>query len=182
MPYPPEVFLYNSGNGLIAEETGYDTEQMKREHDENYIKLNREEKEVYEAVVESVNSNKVASSGIVAILLDDGRTTHSRFHIPIIVDQCSVAGIKHDTDVAELLQNTSLIIWDEASMQHRHGIESVDPSRSSRPFGGITVIFDGDYRQTLLVIPKASGGETVGSTLNRSKLWEFCKVFTLLRT
>ncbi|XP_074374145.1 uncharacterized protein LOC141714530 [Apium graveolens] len=29
MPYPPEVFLYNSGNGLIAEETSYDTEQMK---------------------------------------------------------------------------------------------------------------------------------------------------------
>ncbi|XP_074376809.1 uncharacterized protein LOC141718324 [Apium graveolens] len=58
MPYLPEVFLYNSGNGLIAEETGYDTEQMKRQHDENYIKLNREQKEVYEAIVKSVNSNK----------------------------------------------------------------------------------------------------------------------------
>ncbi|XP_074361295.1 uncharacterized protein LOC141701561 [Apium graveolens] len=75
-------------------------------------------------------------------------------------------------------------------MQHRHGIESVDkclrdimapidPSRSSRPFGGITVVFGGDYRQTLSVIPKASRGETVRSTLNRSKLWDFCKVFTL---
>ncbi|XP_074327973.1 uncharacterized protein LOC141665888 [Apium graveolens] len=215
MPYPPEVFLYNSGNGLIAEETGYDREQMKRQHDENYIKLNREQKEVYEAVVESMNSNKgeqffvygsggcgktfvwqtllcrlrserkivfpVASSGIAVVLLDGGRTAHSRFHIPIIVDQCSVAGIKHDINLAELLQNTSLIIWDEAPMQHRHGIESVDkclrdimahidPSRSSRPFGGITVVFGGDYRQTLLVIPKASRGETIGSTLNRSKL------------
>ncbi|XP_074361234.1 uncharacterized protein LOC141701490 [Apium graveolens] len=105
MPYPPEVFLYNSGNGLIAEETGYDTEQMRRKHDENYIKLNKEQKEVYEAVVKS----------------------------------------------------------DEAPMQHRHGIESVDkclrdtmapidPSRSSRPFDGITVVFGGDYRQTLLLI------------------------------
>ncbi|XP_074327954.1 uncharacterized protein LOC141665870 [Apium graveolens] len=194
MPYPPEVFRDNSGNGLIAEETGYNTEQMKRQHDENYIKLNREQKEVYEAVVESVNSNKgeqffgygsggygktfvwqtllrrlhseckivlpVSSSGIVAVLLDGGRTAHSRFHIPIIVDQCSIVGIKHGTDLAELLQNTSLIIWDEAPMQHRHGIESVDkclrdimapidPSRSSRPFGGITVVFGGDYRQTL---------------------------------
>ncbi|XP_074327161.1 uncharacterized protein LOC141665077 [Apium graveolens] len=194
MPYPPEVFLYNSGNGLIAEEIGYDTEQMKRQHDENYIKLNREQNEVYEVVVKSVNSNKgeqffvygsgecekifvwqtllcrlrserkivlpVASSGITAILLDGGSTTHSRFHIPIIVDQCSVAGIKHDTDLPELLKNTSLIIWDEAPMQYRHGIESVDkclrdimapidPSRSSRPFGGITVVFGGDYCQTL---------------------------------
>ncbi|XP_074327666.1 uncharacterized protein LOC141665580 [Apium graveolens] len=144
MPYPPEVFLYNIGNGLIAEKTGYDTEQMKRQHDENSIKLNREQKEVYEAVVESVNSNKggkffvygsggcgktfvwktllcylrlerkivfpVASSGIATVLLDGGRTVHSRFHIPIIIDQCYVAGIKHDIDLAEFLQNTSLII------------------------------------------------------------------------
>ncbi|XP_074323619.1 uncharacterized protein LOC141660527 [Apium graveolens] len=150
MPYPPEVFLYNSGNGLIAEETGYDTEQMLRQHDENYIKLNKEQKEVYEAAVESVNSNKgeqffvygsggcgkifvwqtflfllcsehkivlpLASLGIVAAFLDGGRMAHSRFHIPIILDQCSVVGIKHDTDLAELLQNTSLIIWDEAPM------------------------------------------------------------------
>ncbi|XP_074346781.1 uncharacterized protein LOC141685588 [Apium graveolens] len=189
MPYPPEVFLYNSSNGLIAEETGYDTDKMKRQHDENYIKLNREQKEVYEAVVESVNSNK-ASSGIAAVLLDGGRTAHSRFHIPIIVDQCSVVGIKHSTDLTELLQNTSLIISDEAPMQHQHGIENVnkclrdiiapiDPSRSSRPFGGITIVFGGDYRQTLPVITKASKGETVGSTLNRSKLWDFYKVFTL---
>ncbi|XP_074342691.1 uncharacterized protein LOC141680334 [Apium graveolens] len=75
-------------------------------------------------------------------------------------------------------------------MRHRHGIKSVDkclrdyispidPNRSSRPFGGITVVFGGDYRQTLPVIPKASQGETVGSTLNRSKLWDFCEVFTL---
>ncbi|XP_074323603.1 uncharacterized protein LOC141660514 [Apium graveolens] len=160
MPYPPGSLFYNSGNGLIAEETGYDTEQMKRQHDENYIKLNREQNEVYEAIFESVNFNKgeqffvygsggcgkifvyqillcrlhserkivfpVASLGIVAIFLDGGRTAHSRFHIPIIVDQCSVAGIKHGKNVAELLKNTILIIWDEAPMQHRHGIYSVD--------------------------------------------------------
>ncbi|XP_074322911.1 uncharacterized protein LOC141659882 [Apium graveolens] len=202
MSYLPEVFLYNNGNGLIIDETGYDIEKMRKQHDANYIKLNKEQKEVYESVVESVNSNKdeqffvyesggcgkifvwktllcrlrsehkiilpVASSGIAAIFLDGGRTAHSRFHIPIILDQCSVVEIKHSSNLVELLQNTSLIIWDEASMQHRHGIESVDkclrdimgpidPSRLSRLFGEITVVFGGDYRQTLSNMRPHSG-------------------------
>ncbi|XP_074323777.1 uncharacterized protein LOC141660688 [Apium graveolens] len=49
-------------------------------------------------------------------------------------------------------------------MQHRHAIESVDCSlrdimsaidkrRAKKPFGGITVVFGGDYRQILPVIP-----------------------------
>ncbi|XP_017221354.1 uncharacterized protein LOC108198085 [Daucus carota subsp. sativus] len=132
----------------------------------------------------------VASSGIAAVLLPGGRTAHSRFHIPLKVDQHSTAGIKQGTDIAELLHKTSLIIWDEAPMQHRHALECVDRSlrdimsvidtnRKYRPFGGITVVFGGDYRQILPVIPKAPRAVVVGATLNRSKLWEQCEVFTL---
>ncbi|XP_074346255.1 uncharacterized protein LOC141685029 [Apium graveolens] len=68
----------------------------------------------------------VASSGIAGVLLPGGRTAHSRFHIPIKLDQSSVAHIKHGSDIAELIKQTSLVIWDEAPMQHRHGFESVD--------------------------------------------------------
>ncbi|XP_074346810.1 uncharacterized protein LOC141685613 [Apium graveolens] len=102
----------------------------------------------------------------------------------------STAGIRHGTDIAELIQQTDLIIWDEAPMQHRHVFESVDRSlrdimsaidkrRAKKPFGGIIVVFGGDYRQILPVIPKASRAEIVGSTLNKSKIWEFCQVFLL---
>lgn len=132
----------------------------------------------------------VASSGIAAVLLPGGRTAHSRFQIPIKLDQSSVAGIKHGSDIAELIKQTSLIIWDEVPMQHRHGIESVDRSlrdimssvdsrRKRIPFGGITVVFGGDFRQTLPVIPKASKAEVVNASLNQSRLWDFCKVFVL---
>lgn len=127
----------------------------------------------------------VASSGIAATLQPGGRTAHSRFHIPLKLDHYSVAGIKHGTDFAELMQQTSLIIWDEAPMQHCHAFESVDralrdimssmdPSRGGRPFGGITVVFGGDYRQILLVISKAVRGQIVAASLNRSKLWNHC--------
>ncbi|XP_074336458.1 uncharacterized protein LOC141673604 [Apium graveolens] len=58
----------------------------------------------------------VASSGIATMLLPGGRTVHSRFHIPLKVDEYSVAKIKHGTELGELLKQTSFIIWDEASM------------------------------------------------------------------
>ncbi|XP_074351704.1 uncharacterized protein LOC141690844 [Apium graveolens] len=97
----------------------------------------------------------VASCGIVDVLLPGGRTTHSRFHISLKLDQDSTAGIRHGTDIAELIQQTDLFIWDEAPMQHRHAFKSIDRSlrdimsainkrRAKKPFGGITVVFGGD--------------------------------------
>ncbi|XP_074346636.1 ATP-dependent DNA helicase RRM3-like [Apium graveolens] len=132
----------------------------------------------------------VATSGIAALLLPGGRTTHSRFHIPLKVDEYSVVGIKHGTELGELLKQTSLIIWDEAPMQHRHAAESVDrslrdimtsldPERASLPFGGITIIFGGDFRKILPVIPKALRAQVVSASLNISKIWDRCRVFLL---
>ncbi|XP_074346675.1 uncharacterized protein LOC141685478 [Apium graveolens] len=132
----------------------------------------------------------VASCGIAAVLLPGGRTAHSRFHIPLKLDENCSAGLRHGTDISELLQRTDLIIWDEAPMQHRHAFEcvdrslrdimsAIDKSRAKKPFGGITIVFYGDFRQILPVIPKASRAEVVCSTLNKSKLWESCEVFLL---
>lgn len=132
----------------------------------------------------------VASSGIAAVLLPGGRTAHSRFHIPLKIDQYSIAGVKHGSQIAEVLKQTSLIIWDEAPMQHRHGFESVDRSlrdimssvdvtRAGKPFGGITIVFGGDFRQILPVIPKAPRPQVVAASLNRSKLWSYCQVLLL---
>ncbi|XP_074324034.1 uncharacterized protein LOC141660956 [Apium graveolens] len=46
----------------------------------------------------------VASCRITALLLPGGRTANSRFHIPLKLDQDSTAGIRHATDIAELIQ------------------------------------------------------------------------------
>ncbi|XP_074346939.1 uncharacterized protein LOC141685752 [Apium graveolens] len=132
----------------------------------------------------------VASFGIAAVLLLGGRTAHSRFHILLKLDENCYAGLRHGTDISELLQQTDLIIWDEAHMQHCHAFECVDRSlrdimsvidkrRAKKPFGGITIVFCGDFRQILPVILKASRAEVVCSTLNKSKLWESFEVFLL---
>ena len=70
----------------------------------------------------------VASSGIAVTLMPGGRTTHSRFRIPVVLDDCSSCGIRHDSDIAELIKHTDLIIWDEAPMHHRYAFECLDRS------------------------------------------------------
>jgi hypothetical protein len=61
----------------------------------------------------------VASSGVVALLLAGGRTAHSRFRIPLQVDDNSFCDIKRGTNLAKLLKETALIIWDDALMSSR---------------------------------------------------------------
>ena len=52
----------------------------------------------------------VASFGIAALYLPGGRTAHSRFHIPINVNDDSTCDIKQRTQVAELLSKSSIIL------------------------------------------------------------------------
>lgn len=121
----------------------------------------------------------VASSGIASLLLTGGRTAHSRFAIPINVNEDSTCNIRPGTDLAELLIKTKLIIWDEAPMTHTYCFEALDRSlrdilrfsdeRSlEKPFGGKVVVFGGDFRQILPVIPKGSRRDIVFSIINSS--------------
>ncbi|KAH1133116.1 hypothetical protein GYH30_011797 [Glycine max] len=83
----------------------------------------------------------VASSGIASILLPGGRTTHSKFAIPVPATKNSTCNIHQGSDLAELFHITKLIIWDEAPMCHRYSIEALDKSlqdimHNNNPFGG----------------------------------------------
>ena len=118
----------------------------------------------------------VASSGIAALLLKGGRTAHSRFKIPIPSHESSVCSIPKNSHLAELICEAELVIWDEAPMQHRHNMETVDRTlqdlrNSDKAFGGVTFVFGGDFQQILPVIPNSSRGQTVGACLQRSVLW-----------
>ena len=117
----------------------------------------------------------VASSSIAATLMPGGRTAHSRFKIPIVLDEESSCSIAHNSDIAELIKRTSLIIWDEAPMQHRYAFECLDRSlrdimksvsieRSQMPFGGITC---GDR------------ADIVSACITRSRLWRYAQIFIL---
>lgn len=52
----------------------------------------------------------VASSGIEALIIPEDRTTHSRFAIPINVDEQSTCNIKQGSFLVELIFKVKLII------------------------------------------------------------------------
>ncbi|KAL7111175.1 hypothetical protein ACP275_05G071400 [Erythranthe tilingii] len=110
----------------------------------------------------------VASSGIASLLLLGGRTTHSRFGLPINVHESSTCSISQQSPHAELLIRAKLIIWDEAPMMHRYCFEALDKTMKSilqvdKPFGGKVVVLGGDFRQILPVVLKASRQDIVGN-------------------
>jgi ATP-dependent DNA helicase PIF1 len=66
----------------------------------------------------------------------------------------------------------------------RHGPEAVnrmlqDVRGDCRPFGGVTVVFGGDYQQILPVVLKGDRDDIVVASLQRSPLWNDIKVLHL---
>jgi len=125
----------------------------------------------------------VASSGIAAYLLTGGRTAHSRFKIPIDLDEGATCNIPRGSETIGLLRKTSLIVWDEAPMMHRWAFEAVDRSLRSvmgvdLPFGGKVLLAGGDFRQILPVVPSGTSDQIIDATLSSSSLWRH---FTRLR-
>ncbi|XP_023730365.1 ATP-dependent DNA helicase PIF1-like [Lactuca sativa] len=125
----------------------------------------------------------VASSGIASLLLPGGRTTHSRFILPFELIEDFVCKINPDGELVSLLRKTSLIIWDEAPMVHKHVFEALDrtlkdvlrcgnSSISNIPFGGKVIVFGGDFRQFLPVVPGGSRQNIVNAFLSSSYLWD----------
>ena len=70
----------------------------------------------------------MASSGIAALLLQGGRTVHSRLKVPIPLHELSVCNISKQSALAKLIQSAKLLVWDEAPMIHRHAAECIDRS------------------------------------------------------
>ncbi|XP_031128460.1 uncharacterized protein LOC116030337 [Ipomoea triloba] len=134
----------------------------------------------------------VASSGIASLLMPGGRTVHTRFVIPIQINEDSTCNIAQGSDPAELIIKCKLIIWDEAPMMHKHLFEALDRTMrdlmrfenvlsGSLTIGGKTVVLGDDFRQILPVIPKGSRQDIVGASINSSYLWNSCKVLRLTK-
>ncbi|GKA47231.1 ATP-dependent DNA helicase PIF1-like protein [Tanacetum coccineum] len=97
--------------------------------------------------------------GIASLLLPAGRTAHSRFVIPLDLIENNMCGIKQNKQLAELMQEVQLIIWDEAPRTQRYAFEALDITHSK---GKKTRDSPGLHKHI--------------------KLWNYCKVFTLTRS
>ncbi|GKD23723.1 ATP-dependent DNA helicase PIF1-like protein, partial [Tanacetum coccineum] len=54
------------------------------------------------------------------------RTAHNRFVIPLELMENSTCRIKPNTQLAELMQEVQLIIWDEAPMTQIYAFKALD--------------------------------------------------------
>lgn len=79
----------------------------------------------------------VASSGIAAELLPSGRTSHSRFQIPLNLHQDSTPMITGTSHAADLMRRTALIINHLGRSAHAAQSSSSDVVRCSRRLQGI---------------------------------------------
>ena len=106
-----------------------------------------------------------AWTGIAAQLLRDGKTCTRGFGIPLqSLDHNSMSWIKLQTKSAEELRTASVIFWDEVAMAPQESLRVAhdllcgimqkpgqDPVQ--QPFAGKIIVFSGDFRQILPVMP-----------------------------
>ncbi len=118
---------------------------------------------LYECLLSRVRSTgditlSVASSSIVALLLEGGCIAHSRFKIPVAgLCGSSACYVPLSNPQAALIRTARLIVWDEAPMAHKHVFEAmnrtlqhvmgaVDPTLKDMLFGGKVIVMGGDFK------------------------------------
>uniref|UniRef100_K3ZDX1 ATP-dependent DNA helicase n=1 Tax=Setaria italica TaxID=4555 RepID=K3ZDX1_SETIT len=118
-----------------------------------------------------------ATSGIAASIMPGGRTAHSRFKIPIKLDDSTMCSFTKQSGTTELLRRASLMIWDEVVMTKRQCVEALDRSLQdimdcTQPFDGKVMLFGGDFRQVLPVVACGTRAQITAATLLKSYIWE----------
>ena len=129
-------------------------------------------------------------TGIAALLLDGGTTVHSRFAVPLDLDDASTSMLSAQSERARVLQDAQLIVLDEATMGDRRVFQVVDlllkdlmgaldPQLEHVPFEGKIVVLSGDWRQLPPVVRHGGRAATVTASLKMSSMWALFKVLEL---
>ena len=133
-----------------------------------------------------------AYSGIAAILLTAGRTTHAFFKLPISKSSQVSCNVGNRSGLGRFLKSAKVVIIDEAPMLQKEQLEAIhilfhqlngtitdEQYRNRNPFANKLVILSGDFRQTLPVCPKENRAGICSVILKRSYLWSYFKTLHL---
>ncbi|CAJ0858611.1 12580_t:CDS:2, partial [Entrophospora sp. SA101] len=176
-----ELFLENNVWELpkiLLEELSYHvtTEDLRKADT-----LNEAQRAIFDEVLNLINQGEGGvlfvdgPTGSGKTYLYDCLLAHVRINrkIALSVASFSIAALLlHGTELARLLQETTLIIWDEAPMTHCHVPEAVDRTlrdimENELPFGGKIFLFGGDFQQVLPVVHKGTRTQIVNAALNK---------------
>ncbi|XP_069149281.1 ATP-dependent DNA helicase pfh1-like isoform X3 [Solanum lycopersicum] len=128
-----------------------------------------------------------ASSGVAASILPGGRTAHSRFKIPVDIDDNFTCNISKQSSLAILIRDSKLIVWDEVSMAKKNMIEALDTllkdlMNTKALFGGKVVVLGGGgggFRQTLPVVLSVKKEDFINQSLLYSRIWNHLEKLSL---
>ena len=127
-----------------------------------------------------------AASGVASKLLHNASTVHSRFKVPLTCTRFSRCDFNKNTQTGKLIKMANLIIIDEMTMLSRYIYECIDKSiqdllEINTLFGGVTVIFSGDWRQCLPIVNNGSDADVLNECLISSYLWKHIEHFKFTR-
>jgi hypothetical protein len=103
--------------------------------------------------------HNVAASALAATVLTGGRTARSTFRIPIPASSSSLCGVK--AGERQLIREAAIIFYDAISMI---SIGLREMKNHSMPFGEKIIVFLGDFKQLLPVMPSGQGDATCLAT------------------
>jgi len=128
----------------------------------------------------------VASSGIAATLLQNGKTAHATFILPsdLQSQERTFCNISKQSSLAKVLKETTFIVWDESTMANKGRPEALDRTlrdfrADERPMGGVVILFAGDFWQILPVVPRSIKSDEINARLKSSFLWASVKLLRL---
>ncbi|XP_058122816.1 ATP-dependent DNA helicase PIF1-like [Anopheles coustani] len=168
-------------------------------------RLNAEQRAVYNTITETVDRSSQTEqsegraadeeSGSLYFLDGPGGTGKSFLLETILAHTPRQTKIAHQPPVdsthcfsllqlADLMRQATLIVWDEASMSSRYALEAVDRPLQDivgvrRPFGGKVGLLCGDFRQILPIVPRGTDAQVVQHCIKRIPLWHLFYVLRL---
>nr|XP_012152737.1 PREDICTED: uncharacterized protein LOC105664139 [Megachile rotundata] len=155
---------------------------------------------IYKALIQHFRNNghvviPSAWTGIAALLLPGGRTSHYFFKLPVPLTEHSNCNVSRASAAGQRLMAARLIIMDEASMCERRALTAMDrilkdlTGNSERPFGGKIILLGGDFRQCAPIVPNAPAGSNIipnapavwniAESIRSSPLWPHFKIIHL---
>uniref|UniRef100_A0A0R0L851 ATP-dependent DNA helicase n=1 Tax=Glycine max TaxID=3847 RepID=A0A0R0L851_SOYBN len=171
MPYPeganPAWCLENS---LILSELNYNNDEARSEFENLFSSMTDEQKQIYQKIMQDVNNNEggmfflygYGGTGKTYIWRTLASSLRAKNQIVIMVASSSI---------------TSLLLpgGRTAHSKFKILVPIFEDSTCNILQGSKVIVFGGDFRQILPVIPRGSRSDIINATINSSYLWPSCE-------